>query len=80
MAANPSAAASVDPGSKLVGLHTVGLIGPALETAYRSLMASIYGPRLTSIGFDPSSAPIRRHAGPAATAPATCRAPGVRRT
>ena len=53
MAANPSAAASVDPGSKLGGLHTVGLISPKLEPEYRSLMASIYGPRLASIGFDP---------------------------
>ena len=31
MAANPSAAASVDPGSKLSGLHDDGLIGPSLN-------------------------------------------------
>lgn len=53
MAANPSAAASVDPGERLSGLHTLGLIGPSSETAYRSLLASIYGPRLAAIGFDP---------------------------
>ncbi len=54
MAANPSAAASVDPGSKLAGLHTVGLIGPQSEAAYRSLMESLYGSRLSQIGFDPA--------------------------
>jgi hypothetical protein len=53
MAANPSAAASVDPGGKLSGLKRAGLIGPESEPAYRALMASIYGPRLASIGFDP---------------------------
>ena len=53
MAANPDASASIDPGAKLSGLHGIGLIGPASEPAYRALMASIYGPRLASIGFDP---------------------------
>ena len=53
MAANPDASASVDPAGKLSGLHGVGLIGPESESAYRALMASIYGPRLASIGFDP---------------------------
>jgi aminopeptidase N len=53
MAANPSAAASVDPGGRLAGLEAVGLIGPASKPAFRSLIASIYGPRLASIGFDP---------------------------
>jgi hypothetical protein len=53
MADNPSAVASVDPGQRLSGLHSVGLIGPSSEAAYRSLMGSIYGPRLASIGFDP---------------------------
>jgi hypothetical protein len=53
MVANPSAAASVNPGGKLAGLHDAGLIGPQSEQAYRALMDSIYGPRLTSIGFDP---------------------------
>ena len=53
MAANPDASASVDPAGKLSGLHGVGLIGPTSEPAYRALMASIYGPRLASIGFDP---------------------------
>ena len=53
MAANPSAAASVDPGGRLSGLRRIGLIDAASTPAYRSLMASIYGPRLQSIGFDP---------------------------
>jgi hypothetical protein len=53
MAANPSSAASVDPGERLSGLHNLGLIGPSSEAAYRSLIASIYGPRLAAIGFDP---------------------------
>jgi hypothetical protein len=53
MAANPSAAASVNPGGKLAGLHSAGLIGPPSEQAYRALMDSMYGPRLASIGFDP---------------------------
>jgi aminopeptidase N len=53
MAANPSAVASVDPGQRLSGLHTLGLIGPSSEAAYRALIASIYGPRLAAIGFDP---------------------------
>jgi Peptidase family M1 domain/ERAP1-like C-terminal domain len=53
MAANPSAAASVDPGERLAGLHAIGLISPASEPAYRALIASLYGPRLASIGFDP---------------------------
>ena len=53
MATNPSAAASVDPGGRLAGLRSLGLVGAANETAFRALIASIYGPRLASIGFDP---------------------------
>jgi aminopeptidase N len=53
MAANPSAVASVDPGQRLGGLHNIGLIGPSSEGAYRSLMESLYAPRLAQIGFDP---------------------------
>jgi hypothetical protein len=53
MSANPDAEASVGPGERLAGLHEVGLIGPAEEPAYRTLIASIYGPRLAGIGFDP---------------------------
>ncbi|HEY7958747.1 MAG TPA: M1 family aminopeptidase, partial [Sphingomicrobium sp.] len=53
MAGNPSAAASVDPGERLSGLHTLGLIGASSEPAYRFLIASIYGSRLAAIGFDP---------------------------
>jgi aminopeptidase N len=54
MAANPSAAASVDPGARLAGLHDAGLVAPASEPAFRALLASIYGPRLQAIGFDPA--------------------------
>jgi aminopeptidase N len=53
MALNPSAVASVDPGARLSGLHSLGLIGPSSEPAYRALIASIYGPRLQAMGFDP---------------------------
>lgn len=53
MAANPSSDASIDPGRKLSGLKAGGLIGTGSEPAYRALMASIYGPRLASLGFDP---------------------------
>jgi len=53
MAANPSSIASVDPGERLSGLHTLGLVGPSSEPAYRALIESIYGPRLAAIGFDP---------------------------
>ena len=38
---------------RLSGLHTLGLIGPSSEGAYRALIGSIYGPRLAVIGFDP---------------------------
>jgi aminopeptidase N len=53
MAANPDAAASIDPGAKLSGLHGVGLIAPQSEAAYRAVTESIYGPHLAGIGFDP---------------------------
>jgi hypothetical protein len=53
MAANPDSVASVDPGERLSGLELRGMISPAAEPAYRSLMGSIYGPRLAAIGFDP---------------------------
>jgi hypothetical protein len=35
-------------------MHLLGLIGPASESAYSSLIASIYGPRLAALGFDPA--------------------------
>ncbi|HET9810353.1 MAG TPA: M1 family metallopeptidase [Sphingomicrobium sp.] len=54
MAANPSSTASVDPGERLSGLHSRGMIPESSEGAFRSLIASIYGPRLASIGFDPA--------------------------
>jgi aminopeptidase N len=55
MAANPSSEASIDPGARLSGLKTRGLIGPGSEQAYRSLVGSIYAPRLAAVGFDPKS-------------------------
>ena len=54
MAANPDAAASVDPGERIAGWRSRGLIAPASLPAYRSLMASIYTPQLTKLGFDPT--------------------------
>jgi hypothetical protein len=54
MAANPDSVASVDPGERLSGLELRGLISPAALPAYRSLMESIYAPRLAAIGFDPA--------------------------
>jgi aminopeptidase N len=54
MAANPDSVASVDPGERLSGLELRGLISPAAMPAYRSLMQSIYAPRLAAIGFDPA--------------------------
>jgi aminopeptidase N len=53
MAANPSSQVSVDPGERLSGLKTRGLIGPESEQAYRSVLSSIYAPRLAAVGFDP---------------------------
>ena len=55
MAANPDAAASVDPGERIAGWRSRGLIAPASLPAYRSLMASIYTPQLTKLGFDPAA-------------------------
>jgi len=54
MAANPDSVASADPGARLSGLELRGIISPSAEPAYRSLMGSIYGPRLAAIGFDPA--------------------------
>jgi hypothetical protein len=54
MASNPDSVASVDPGERLSGLELRGLISPAALPAYRSLMESIYAPRLAAIGFDPA--------------------------
>ena len=54
MASNPDSVASVDPGERLSGLELRGLISPAALPSYRSLMESIYTPRLTAIGFDPA--------------------------
>jgi hypothetical protein len=54
MAANPDAAASVDPGDRISGWRSRGLIAPASLPAYRLLMASIYTPQLIKLGFDPT--------------------------
>jgi len=55
MAANPSSEASIDAGARLSGLKTRGLIGPGSEQAYRSLVGSIYAPRLAAVAFDPKA-------------------------
>ncbi|MGN6373927.1 MAG: M1 family metallopeptidase [Sphingomonas sp.] len=54
MAGNADSSASLDPGERIGGLRLRGLIGPQSEAAYRKLMASIYVPRLTALGFDPA--------------------------
>jgi len=54
MAANPDSSASVSPGEHLSAMHLRGVIAPASESAYASLIASIYGPRLEALGFDPA--------------------------
>jgi aminopeptidase N len=56
MAANPDSVASIDPGARFSGLRHRGMISDAAEPAYRSLIGSIYGPRLAAIGFDPAFA------------------------
>jgi aminopeptidase N len=53
MAANPDGDASLDPGERLAGLRSLGLIGDTSEPGYRALITSIYGPKLGSLGFDP---------------------------
>jgi len=55
MAQNPEPTASVDGGERIAGLRRRGLIGSDSLPAYRSLMASIYTPRLTALGFDPAA-------------------------
>jgi len=53
MAGNPSSEVSVVPGDALAGFKRRGLIGAESEPAYRSLISSIYAPRLAAVGFDP---------------------------
>lgn len=55
VAANPDATASLDGGGRIAGWRARGLIAPASLPAYRALMASIYTPRLTALGFDPAA-------------------------
>jgi hypothetical protein len=60
MAFNPDAAASVDPGERIAGWRSRGLIAPSSLPAYRWLMASVYTPQLKKLGFDPA---VGAHAG-----------------
>jgi aminopeptidase N len=53
MAANSYSIASIDPGARLSGLRHRGMVSDAAMPAYRSVVASIYGPRLAAIGFNP---------------------------
>ncbi|WP_242185783.1 M1 family metallopeptidase [Sphingomonas sp. CARO-RG-8B-R24-01] len=55
VAANPDATASLDGGGRIAGWRARGLITPASLPAYRALMASIYTPHLTALGFDPAA-------------------------
>lgn len=53
MAANPYSEAATGGGRRLAGLRANGMIPAAALPAYRSLIGSIYGPRLAELGFDP---------------------------
>ena len=53
LARHPDPTVAVDGGERLAGLRLRGVIGSADVPAYRTLMASIFTPRLTAIGFDP---------------------------
>ena len=55
MSANPSSIASIDPAQRLSSVYRAGLIPASSEQAYRSLIGSIYAPRLASLGFDPAA-------------------------
>jgi aminopeptidase N len=55
MSANPSSIATIDAGDRLSSLYGAGLIPAASEQAYRSLIGSLYAPRLAALGFDPAS-------------------------
>ncbi|WP_294191067.1 M1 family metallopeptidase [uncultured Sphingomonas sp.] len=55
MAANPDPAASVDPGARIAGLRSRGLIGASALPAYKSLMNAVYTPRLKQLGFNPAA-------------------------
>ncbi|MEO6224432.1 MAG: M1 family metallopeptidase [Sphingomicrobium sp.] len=54
MVANPSSSASVDPGSRLTGWNDLGMIPTSDVPAFRTLIKSIYAPRLDALGFDPA--------------------------
>jgi aminopeptidase N len=62
MAGNPDSTASVAPGWRLSELYRRGVIAPASRADYASLIASMYKPRLTTLGFDPA---LGAHAGDA---------------
>ena len=53
MAANPYSEAATGGGRRLADLRRRGMIPDAALPAYRSLIRSIYAPRLTALGFDP---------------------------
>lgn len=55
VAANPDATASIDGGRRITGLRARGLITKASLPGYRALLASIYTPRLSALGFDPAA-------------------------
>ncbi|KAB7647628.1 M1 family metallopeptidase [Polymorphobacter fuscus] len=55
LAGNPERLAAVLLGNKLYGLRAT-MLTPAEIPAYRRIMARLYTPRLTTIGFDPAVA------------------------
>jgi aminopeptidase N len=55
LADNPDAKVAVDGGHRLAGWRAHGLIAEAALPAYRAFVARTYGPRLATLGFDPTA-------------------------
>ena len=62
MAGHPDSEVSLAPGYRLAELYRRGVIAPASQSDYAALIASVYKPRLTPLGFDPA---FGAHAGDA---------------
>ena len=55
IAAHPDSNASLIGGQRLAGLRARGLIDGPMLGDYHRIMASVFGPKLESLGFDPSA-------------------------
>ncbi|MDV6331723.1 M1 family metallopeptidase [Asticcacaulis sp. 201] len=55
LSTNPDSNVAVVGGENLAYLHERGIVPASAETDYRRVMGSIYGPRLTALGFDPKA-------------------------